>query len=185
LGFSPVVSGEVENGAWRGFLRRRYQLVDALNLAYGAGQALGSFEAASLPTQLPADGAALRDWFDFHALVLPMRAMAHQFSVLLPTPTGQSNVPQNDPQRLQLAKRIVDLEKPAHTVFDVKFYWAMFRVGAALLGEDSLLDRGSRAPELMPPFVLGKEYLAEAFLAAGHPQNVAERQVIGSMVLDR
>jgi phage tail-like protein len=185
LGFTPVVSGDVENAAWRGFLRRRYQLIDALNLAYGAGQALGSFEEASLPTQLPADGAALRDWFDFHTLVLPMRAMAHQFSVLLPAPTGQSNVPQNDPQRLQLAKRIVDLEKPAHTVFDVKFYWAMFRVGAALLGEDSLLDRGSRAPELMPPFVLGQEYLAEAFLAASHPQNVAARQVVGSMVLDK
>jgi hypothetical protein len=81
--------------------------------------------------------------------------------------------------QIALAQRIVNLEKPAHTTFDIRFYWAMFRVGEARLGEDSLIVRGSRAPEYVPPMVLGQAYVAEAQLAPGHPQNVAERRVAG------
>jgi hypothetical protein len=104
---------------------------------------------------------------------------AHQFTVLLPS-TGDTAVDtQHRQEQLRLAKRLVELEKPAHTIFDVKFYWAMFRLGEARLGQDSLLGLGGRDPALMPPSVLGQTYLAESHLAPGHPFNVKDRQVVG------
>jgi hypothetical protein len=54
-----------------------------------------------------------------------------------------------------------------------------FVVGEARLGSDTLIDLGSRAPELTPPMVLDREHLAEAYLAPGHPQDVRERFVVG------
>jgi hypothetical protein len=93
------------------------------------------------------------------------------------TVSGQSN-DLNFQSRVELAKRIVALEKPAHTTFDIQFYWAMFRVGEARLGEDTLIHLGSRAPELLPPLVLGQGYLVESTLVAGHPQNVSERLLV-------
>jgi hypothetical protein len=70
-------------------------------------------------------------------------------------------------EQLRLARRVVELEKPAHTVFDVGFYWALFRVGSARLGYDSLVDAGSRAAAL----VLDKAFVGESYLAypPGHP----------------
>jgi hypothetical protein len=60
---------------------------------------------------------------------------------------------------------VLELEKPAHTVFELRFYWAAFRLGAARLGSDTLVDLGSRAPQLMRPMVLGQGALAETHLA--------------------
>src|SRR6185295_20098555 len=82
-------------------------------------------------------------------------------------------------ERLDLVRRVVELEKPAHTVFDVRFYWALFRIGEARLGDDTLVDRGGRAPDLLPPLRLGQGHLAESRLAAGHPQNVSDRVIVG------
>src|SRR2546427_441431 len=80
-------------------------------------------------------------------------------------------------QRLDLVRRVVDLEKPAHTVFDLRFYWALFRVGEARLGEDTLVDRGGRAPDLLPPLRLGQGHLAESYLAPAHPHDVRDRRI--------
>jgi hypothetical protein len=132
-----------------------------------------------LPESLPADGAPLQDWFQFEGLVLPMLAAAHRFTVLLPAPaTAVFNL--NEHQRnMELARRIVELEKPAHTVFEIKFYWAMFRLGESRLGRDTLLDRGSRSPQLAPEMILGWSYLGESWLGPTTAEGAATRQILG------
>ena len=162
---------------WQDFLARRYRSVRALNEAYGTSWP--SFELVSLPDRLPPDGQPLFDWYQFEAVVLPMRRSAHRFTVLLPLPAAASFDTEEQRRRLELADRIIRLEKPAHTVFDIKLYWALFRVGEARLGEDTLLDVGSRAPQLLPPMILGRQYLAQSYLAPIHPQDVTDRQSLG------
>jgi phage tail-like protein len=162
---------------WQNFLARRYRRVAALNQAYGTRWI--SLEGVSLFDELPPDGVALQDWYRFEAVLLPMQRSAHRFTVLLPAPAGQAADSPEYKRRRELAARIVNWEKPAHTVFDVKFYWDMFRVGGARLGEDTVLDRGSRAPQLMSPMTLGIGYLAETYLAPAHPQDAADRPILG------
>jgi phage tail-like protein len=176
LGFVPS-AGPADMGRWQGFLARRYQRVRALNTVYGTSWL--AFEEVPLPVALPADGAPLLDWFQFESVVLAMRRAAHRFTILLPAPTRDTSDRAEHRRRLDLATRVVDWEKPAHTVFNVKFYWAYFRVGFVRLDEDAVLDRGGRDPRLSPPMILGQGYLAESFLAPGYPQNVTGRQVIG------
>jgi hypothetical protein len=108
-----------------------------------------------------------------------MQRTAHRFTVLLPAPLDDTADATEHQRRLALAFRLINLEKPAHTIFDAKFYWASFRVGEARLGDDTIVDLGSRAPQFLTPMVLGRGYLAENYLAPGHPYNVTDRQVIG------
>jgi hypothetical protein len=162
---------------WQDFLARRYSGVQALNLAYGTRW--DSFDTVAYPAALPGDGPPLQDWFQFEAVVLPTLAAAHQFSVLLPF-TGQTLTAVEDrQQKLQLAQRIIDLEKPAHTTFDVKFYWALFRLGEARLGAETVIGLGGRDPALLSAALLGQIYLSETYLAADHPFDVTDRQVVG------
>ena len=107
-----------------------------------------------------------------------MRATAHRFTVQLPVTSSTELNTGALQRRIDLVKRLVDLEKPAHTIYDIQLYWAMFRVGEGRLGEDSLIAQGSRAPQLMPPMVLDQGYLAEGRLEAGYPQNVADRPIV-------
>jgi hypothetical protein len=65
---------------------------------------------------------------------------------------------------VDLVRRVVNLEKPAHTSYDIKFFWAFFRLGDARLGQDSVLDTGSRAPQLMLPAQIGNTYLGSTYL---------------------
>jgi len=132
-----------------------------------------------LPIDLPPDGAPLIDWYQFQTVALAIRRTAHRFTVLLPAPKTPDPDGAEHQRRLELTRRVIELEKPAHTVFDIKFYWAYFRVGQARLGDDTIVERGSRTPELWPGLVLGRDYLASSFLAAGHPQNVKGRQIVG------
>jgi phage tail-like protein len=174
LGFVPS-AGPGDLDAWREFLARRYAQAGALSAVYGTGVSVAGLP---LPTRLPADGAALRDWYEFESVVMAMRRTAHRFSVLLPV-AGTNEVEERRRRRLELVRRIIELEKPAHTVFDVKFYWSLFRIGEARLGEDTLVDRGGRSPDLLPPLRLGEGHLAESHLTPAHPHNIADRRIVG------
>jgi len=182
LGFIPRVS-ESEASFWTDFLTRRYRQILALNSAWQSD--FSSFDEIPLPVRLPSNQGPLRDWFQFQGVVLPMRDNAHRFSVLLPVPQSEALNPAAHQRRMDLAKRVIDLEKPAHTFYDMKFYWAFFRVGEARLGEDSVLDFGSRAPRLLPPMVLGNSFVASSYLAPGFPQDLRDRQILGHQVLSR
>jgi len=179
LGFVPSATA-ADADAWQAFLARRYNAAGALARVYN----VASPEEVPLPDGVPPDRHPLQDWFDFESTVMAVRRTAHRFLVLLPVPRSVDNTDEFRRDRIDLVRRVVELEKPAHTVFDVKFYWALFRVGAERLGDDTLVDRGGRAPDLLPPLRLGHGYLAESLLAAGHPQNVAERRILGRDTLD-
>ncbi|MEO7177237.1 MAG: hypothetical protein ABIW83_00185, partial [Allosphingosinicella sp.] len=127
------------------------------------GTRWGDFALVPLPDYLPSTPAAARDWLTFEGQALPITRAAHRFAVLLPRTRVDSD-PGEEARRLELARRIVGLEKPAHTVFDIRFYWAMNQVGSARLGLDSAIGQGSRAPELVPGAVLGRAYVGAAFV---------------------
>jgi phage tail-like protein len=170
LGFIPSADF-ADLARWQAFLNRRYRTIDALNDRYhltGTTRYTG-FDVVSLPASLPPDGAALLDWYQFQSVALPMQRNAHRFVVLLPMPrTAYIDTAAQD-ERLALARRVIELEKPAHTTFDVRFYWAMFRVGEARLGYDTVVELGSRSPQFMSPLALGQGHLVEGYLALAHP----------------
>jgi phage tail-like protein len=153
---------------WQNFLARRYRRISALNALYQTHWT--DFDEIAVPDVLPRDGEPLADWYQYQTTVKPMQQNAHQFSVFIPTPGPAADIDEVQ-GRMALARRIVDNDKPAHTIFDVGFYWALFRVGGARLGFDTLLDVGSRSPQFMPPIVLGKNFVGESRLAAppGYP----------------
>jgi phage tail-like protein len=177
------LDGEGLQQAWRDFLARRYRRVSSLNRAYsGSWQ---TFEEITLPDPTILTGVAATDWSQFQSIVVSMRNAAHRFSVIMPI-TSASLGSSDEHNRLRdLAARVVELEKPAHTVFDIKFYWALFRVGGVRLGIDTVLDLGSRAPQLLPPLVLKGGYLSEGYLAPAFPQDVSDRTILGRDALKR
>jgi phage tail-like protein len=91
---------------------------------------------------------------------------AHRFTVMLPTTIDASTQ--------GLVERIIALEKPAHTAFTVKQYWALFRVGEVRLGFDTVLGQGSQ----FETFRLGRSALAEAALSDAFPYTLTNRTVI-------
>jgi phage tail-like protein len=179
LGFVPVTPGPQDRYAWPGFLRRRYRRLGALSTAYGASPAFTSWESVPLPTSLPIDGPQLVDWFQFQGVVMPVRRAAHRFTVVLPVPVSALGDAAAQATHADLARRMIDLEKPAHTLYDVRFTWALFRVGQVRLGIDTTVDRGSRAPELMPAMVLGQGYLSEGHVAPAPPESALDRTILG------
>jgi phage tail-like protein len=94
------------------------------------------------------------------------QARAHRFTVMVPTTL--------EAETLRLLERIVELEKPAHTWFDIKRYWALFRVGEVRLGLDTVLGQGAR----FEPFQLGQTALAAGALGATFPYTLTTRTVI-------
>ena len=84
-------------------------------------------------------------------------------------------------RRLAQVEEIVQHEKPAHTDFDIKFYWSLFQIGGARLGLDTVLGEGSRFVAL----VLGVNYLGQSYLEGGHPWDVTDRTVLGRDPLRR
>lgn len=180
IGFIPAASRS-DLPHWQDFLARRYRTITELSKQYRSTWA--SFAAVQLPLALPEDGAPLNDWYQFESVVLPMRRNAHQFTVLLPTPKSETADSAEYQRRLQLARRIVEQEKPAHTTFTVNFYWAMFRVGEARVGYDTVVDLGSRAPEFMAAMVLGKQHVGESFIGTLQPQ-LQDRTTLGETGLN-
>jgi phage tail-like protein len=180
LGFVPSTASSDEK-LWQEFLTRRYHRPSAFNKAHALTQdnAMSSFADATLPDELPRDGAPLKDWYEFQTIVVAMQRLAHRFTALIPFSRADAQNPDTQLQRFQLAQRIIQLEKPAHTIFEVKFYWALFRVGMVRLGSDTILDVGSRSSYLLAPMVLGQGYLLESYLAPRHPQNVGDRTILG------
>jgi phage tail-like protein len=176
LGFVPSTN-PARLQLWQDFLARRYRRIKSLNTVYQTTYA--GFESVPLPEALPFDGAPLADWFQFESVVLRMQSAAHRFTVLLPVPLSLAFNPEEHQRRLDLSRRIVELEKPAHTVFDVKFYWAMFRIGEARLALDTLLAEGSRAPQLLPELVLDQGFVGESYLGAPVPENACDRFIMG------
>lgn len=159
--YSARAASQRERELWRDFLARRYRRIERLRGAHAAAWA--DFDQVPLPDRLPASFAAQTDWLQFERQLLAMHRSAHRFSVLLPVASVVAD-PYALEQRLALARRIVELEKPAHSVFDVRFYWAFNRVGEARLGLDTQLGAGSRASELIPDAVVGRAYLGASFL---------------------
>jgi phage tail-like protein len=92
-------------------------------------------------------------------------AYAHQFSVLVPE--------ELTPEEEAMTRRVTELEKPAHTSFDVRRYWDFFRVGEGRVGIDTVLGEESRFVET----ILGRSYLAEGYLRAPHPASAIDRLV--------
>jgi hypothetical protein len=164
LGFVPAA---IDAARWRSFLSRRYANPGALAAAYGLVETPPEWGSIEPPAALPADGPALVDWFQFQSVVIPVERKAHRFTVLLPWPLHIFDSSGNELDHVQLrdlARRVVELQKPAHTVFNVKFFWAAFRIGEARLGDDTLLAYGSRVPEFVQPAILGRDYLGETRL---------------------
>lgn len=160
------ILASLEHSRWQVFLARRYPSVRDLNSSYKTHWP--SFNLIALPDNLPPDGPPLFDYHCFETTVRPIQEKAHRFLVFLPTLRGDGDSARIQ-DRLDLARRIIELEKPVHTIFDVRFFWAMFRIGEARLGLDTLLGAGSRAPELMPPFVLGRDYVGTGHITQSTP----------------
>lgn len=164
--FAELRVTETTRRRWADFLARRYRRIEQLNRAWRTSWP--EFGIVALPSVLPLSVAAQTDWLQFERQLLAMHRTAHRFSVLLPVKTANEDPVELD-ERLRLAQRIVDLEKPAHTVFDVRMYWALNRVGEARLGVDTLLGQGSRAPELIPYALLGRAYVGASFVGQEQP----------------
>lgn len=160
---------------WLAFLAGRYRRIERLRDAHGTHWL--RLDQVPLPDVLPHSAATQLDWLQFERVLLALHRTAHRFSVLLPVSSLSADPGELD-QRLALARRIVELEKPAHTTFDVRFFWAFNRVGEARLGLDTQLGAGSRAPELIPDAVVGRAYLGAAFVGAGARPGAGDRLLI-------
>lgn len=182
IGFTYAAVTDADEPLYREFLARRYGQASAVNDAYrlDAASALATFDDvksrlwdAHFRDALPDGGLQLRDWIQFVSIVVPMARAAHWFTVLVPV--EPDDVLEVQRERRELARRIANIEKPAHTAFDVRLYWGLFRVGEARVGLDTLIGQGSRSVAL----VLDRGLTGEGHLGFAEPWNVADRFVLG------
>ena len=176
LGFSYADVTDEDLPKYREFLQRRYRQISQLNTAHGllGSTQLKSFDAVLMPQGLPVNQRALTDWIEFASIALPIDRQAHSFTVLLPTRPG--DLPGELELRRARVEAIVEREKPAHTRFEVQFFWAMFQVGSARLGIDTLVGDSSRFVAL----ALGANFLGESYLSESHPWSVVDRGIVGT-----
>lgn len=116
-----------------------------------------------------------------------MHQTAHRFTVLIPALLNGGNVESVEEQnrKLELVRRVVDLEKPAHTTFDFRFYWNLFRLDEVRLGHDTLLGLGSRDPRLNPELIVGESFVGESRLGTRQPEKYAKRYILGNEFLEK
>ena len=171
LGFTYEDITEEDLPLYQAFLRRKYRYINRVARAYQ--RSYSSFGSIPFPQEndFPHRGDRLQDWIQFVSRVIPIHRNAHQFTVLIPFEVDATSDEQMT--RLALIKRIVQREKPAHSTFDVKPYWALFRVGEARLGFETQIGEGSR----FVPSILGRTELAEGYITTTHPWNVEDRFV--------
>jgi phage tail-like protein len=183
IGFTYAAPGAGADVLYRDYLARLYRQPSDLNQAYGytGSSALASWLEvtpkiwlARLKQSIPAGGPALQDWIQFVSMVLPRQSKAHHFTVLIPVQPDEA--PEEQQRKAGIARRITEIEKPAHTTFDVKLYFALFRVGEARLGADTVLGPGSRFAAVL----LGTTGLASGYLSYVPPWSVKDRMVAGS-----
>lgn len=170
----PDVGSADDATAYRAFLAERYRRVDDYGLAWnlqGASKP-ASFAAVQLPTSLPGDGVPLQDWTQFVSTVLPIRRSAHRFSVLVPIRPEDTD--EQRQRKIGRVTQVVAADRPGHTEFSVKPYWALFRVGEARVGYETIVGERSRYYEI----VLGERRLAEGFLT-GRAWTVDRPMVLG------
>jgi phage tail-like protein len=134
----------LQQQAYRSFLAQRYRHIKTFNDSYKltGDQAITSFYTILLPESIPLSEPARGDWQHFGAIFFPFSRHAHRFTVSIPRgidPSGQ--LWGLDPG---LVERVVRLEKPSHTVAEIRPYWAMWQVGEARLGIDMRLELNSR-----------------------------------------
>jgi len=165
LGFIPAAPGG-KSSLWPAFLSSRYGVISELNSTYSSSYA--TFFDVPFPEALPRQAQPLLDWYQFQGILL-VGAAAHQFTVYLPLAPGDAQNTNAQRAKMSLAERVIELEKPAHATYEVKFYWAFFRVGDARLGDDTVLDQSSRATQLLLPAVLGDTYTGSTYLARQLP----------------
>ncbi len=165
---------------WQDFLARRYRRIGQLNQVYGTNW--DSFEFVSLFDRLPASNQPLADWFLFESVVLAMRQTAHRFTVLIPANIGgqKPDTAEQQKTKLEIVRRVIEIEKPAHTVFDFRYYWNLFRLEEVRLGFDTLLGLGSRDPLLSPELVIGENFVGESRIGTAQPEKYPIRYVLGS-----
>ena len=108
-------------------------------------------------------------------IVERFRANAHRFSIVIPLQPGSSDAQ----RKMDLARRVAALEKPAHTSFDVSFHWTWFRIGEARLGEDTVVDLGSHSPFLLAPFEINRARIGGGYLAPDAARIDAGRIALG------
>jgi phage tail-like protein len=182
LGFTYAAVTNADEPAFETFLASRYQNISDLNQAYQltGSTMLESFADiqadlwnTTLAAGLPAGGAFLQDWILFVSVVVPTGQNANRFTVVVPVQLQDSLATQT--QRLNLAQRIAQNEKPAHTDFDVKLYWAAFCAGEARVGMETVVGPSSRFAAM----VLDQNQLAASYLGFVLPWSVRGRMVAG------
>jgi phage tail-like protein len=180
--FTYAAVTNADERAFANFLTSRYRTATDLNQAYQltGSAALTTFADiqsslwnAILASGLPVSGAFLQDWILFVSVVMPTSQNASRFTVIVPVQLSDTAATQT--QRLALAQRIAQNEKPAHTDFTVKLYWAAFCVGQARVGMETVVGPGSRFAAM----VLDQSMLAASYLGFVLPWSVRGRMVAG------
>ncbi|MFN7937158.1 MAG: phage tail protein [Bryobacteraceae bacterium] len=182
IGFTYATVTNTDRSLYERFLRSRYRTPQEINIAYGLTEpwALTSLEEIGskiwdgrIRQSFPQAGVELEDWIRFVSILVPTHRNAHRFIVLVPVTLN--DLPSDQVRKRELARRVAELEKPAHTAFEVKLYWAMCRTGDARVGMETVVGQGSRSVAM----VLGREYLATGHLAWTESWSARGRWVIG------